>query len=145
MLARLTTIALLAMGITLGTASAAAAKGPVLEVTVIKASLKGSVDAKLSKRLKKSLGKNFGGYKGFTKVATHRLQLNAKREVTLPSGKVAVFTPKGMAGKQFRVNLAIPKSKFDTDLKVKFNQRFYQAFRKKGQATILALYLRKPK
>ena len=137
----------LASVLTLAFAGPAAAAEQVLKVSVVHATKakKPHVDPKL-KRIRKSLQKAFGGYTKFVSLQRHELKLNPKATVTLPGGRKAVFAYKGTQKNQVRLNLAIPKSKVNVDLRSPPGRVFYQAgLKHKNGILILALYLKPPK
>ena len=118
----------------------------VLKVSVIHATKgKAKIDPKL-KRIAGSLTKAFGGYNNFRRLSNHTLKLAPKASVKLPGKRTAVFTDKGRQGKNLKLNLAIPKIKFNVDLTAPPGRVFFQAGLKHDKGTlILAMFLRPAK
>lgn len=130
------------------TSSAWAADKVRLKVSVIHASKKaGKPDAKLAK-IADQLRKAFGGFESFRQLDFEELKLEEgkKAELKLPNGKTAEFVYKGQDKKQHRINLAIPKSKVDVDLRAPTGRMFYQAgMAHEDGILILGMYLKPEK
>lgn len=142
---RLLSVALGGLLMLMVSAPAGAAEGIRLKVSVVHATkTKGKVDPALA-RIRGSLQKAFGGYASFKQVAKHELSLTKGKKVSvkLPNKKSAAVTYKGKTGAQHLINLAIPESKVNVDLRALPRRIFYQAgLKHKNGILILAFYLK---
>lgn len=128
-----------------GAGAAVAADGITLKVTVVHATKSGGeVDPALA-AIRGSLQQAFGGYTSFKQLDDTELALRQGQSgtVSLPNGKSAVFEYKGPAGPQHQLELRIPESKVDVDLRAPAKRMFYQAgMPHAGGILILALYVK---
>lgn len=124
--------------------SAVAAEKVTLEVTVVHAKKGGaSVDPSLG-AIEGALTKAFQGYGTFAKLDAQRLALavGGEGQLGLPNGKTAVFAYKGAAGPRHKLELRIPESKVDVDLRAPARKVFFQAgLPHDGGILILAMFL----
>ena len=113
-----------------------------IEVTVIQASQKGSIDRRLSP-LQSELTRSFSGYKGFSFVEAHTFDVKHADSTVkrLKNGKVVVFSNMGKDNQKLRVRLDIDGA--NVMMKVQEGELWFHARKEKGaKALILAVRAR---
>ena len=113
-----------------------------IELTVVQASKKGSVDPRLTK-LGNDLARSFKGYKGFSFVEAHTFGVKHADSAVkrLKNGKVIVFSNMGKDSQKLRVRLDIDGA--NVMMKVREGELWFHARREKGaKALILAVRAR---
>lgn len=137
--------AALCLGLAALGGGASANEGITLDVSVVHAKKGGAtVDPALAS-IEGALTKAFKGYGTFAKLDAEKLELTQSGtpgRVSLPNGKTAVFAYKGAAGPRHKLELRIPESKVDVDLRAPARKVFFQAgLPHDGGILILALFL----
>jgi hypothetical protein len=113
-----------------------------VELTVIQASKDGTADPKLS-ALQNEISRSFKGYKGFTLIEKHTLQIRHADSAVkrLKNGKAVVFSNMGKDGSKLRVRLDIDGA--NVMMNVREGELWFHARREKGTtALILAVRAR---